>query len=276
MRKCLNFSILTVSFLLLLSSCGNETVVVEDNISDSASVNVKEEPIVKLYQKYKFPSPLEIFVVLKDEGVSFNSSLLNETEKVKNYTTTDRLAIGMGIYSSDLSYCSMYEKSQLTMSYFAVNKSIADQLGLTSGFNKGLMDRIDKNINNSDSLIKLTSNSYSQAVSFLEEQGQTKILPYIIFGEWIESAYITVNLTKKYSSEDIGVNIISEQSLLFENIYDYFNKSNVKENNEALYNDVQSLYELYIELYNNEDENITEAQFNSIKAKVSEIRNNWI
>jgi len=276
MRKFVNLSTLAVLFALLLSSCGNETVVVEDNISDSTSTNINEEPIVKLYQKYKFPSPLEIFVVLKDNDVKFNSSFLNELEKASTYTTTDKLAIGMGVYSSDLSYCSMYEKSQLTMNYFAVNKSIADKLGLTQGFNKDLMGRIDKNINNADSLIKLTSNSYSQAVSFLEENGQTKILPYIIFGEWIESAYITVNLTKTYSVDDIGVNIISEQSLLFENIYDYFNKANIKENNEALYNDVESLYYLYIELYNNDTEDITETQFNNIKAKITEIRNNWI
>ena len=276
MRKFVNFSILTVSFALLLSSCGNEAVVIEDNISDSTAIDINEEPIVKIYQKYKFPSPLEIFVVLKDDGVKFNSSFLNDLERVNTYTTTSKLAIGMGIYSADLSYCSMYEKSQLTMNYFAANKSLADKLGLSSGFDKGLMDRIDKNINNADSLIKLTSNSYSQAVSFLEEQGQTKILPYIIFGEWIESAYITVNLTKKYSADDIGVNIISEQSLLFENIYDYFNKANIKESNEALYNDVEALYTLYIELYNNETEDITEEQFNNIKAKITEIRNNWI
>ena len=276
MRKFVNFSALAVLLTLLFSSCGNETVVIEDNISDSTSININEEPIVKVYQKYKFPSPLEIFVVLKDDGVKFNSSFLNDLERSNKYTTTERLAIGMGIYSSDLSYCSMYEKSQLTMNYFAVNKSIADKLGLSQGFDKGLMERIDKNINNADSLIKLTSNSYSQAVSFLEENGQTKILPYIIFGEWIESAYITVNLTKTYSVDDIGVNIISEQSLLFENIYDYFNNVNIKESNEALYNDVEALYILYIELYNNEDEDITETQFNNIKAKITEIRNNWI
>lgn len=272
----MNLCTITVLFTLLFSSCGNESVVIEDNISDSTSVNINEEQIVKVYQKYKFPSPLEIFVVLKDDGVTFNSSFLNDLERVNTYTTTERLAIGMGVYSADLSYCSMYEKSQLTMNYFAVNKSIADKLGLSSGFDKDLMDRIDKNINNADSLIRLTSNSYSQAVSFLEENGQTKILPYIIFGEWIESAYITVNLTKTYSVDDIGVNIISEQSLLFENIYDYFDKVNIKESNEALYNDVESLYLLYIELYNNETEDITEAQFNNIKAKITEIRNNWI
>ncbi len=276
MRKFVNYSTLAVLFALLLSSCGNETVVIEDNISDSTSVNINEEPIVKVYQKYKFPSPLEIFVVLKDDDVKFNSSFLNDLERSATYTTTERLAIGMGIYSADLSYCSMYEKSQLTMNYFAVNKSIADKLGLSQGFDKNLMERIDKNINNADSLIKLTSNSYSQAVSFLEENGQTKILPYIIFGEWIESAYIAANLTKTYSANDIGVNIISEQSLLFENIYDYFNTVDIKKSNEALYNDVEALYFLYIELYNNENEDITETQFNNIKAKITEIRNNWI
>jgi len=56
--------------------------------------------------------------------------------------------------------------------------------------------------------------------------------------------------------------------LLFENIYDYFNSANIKESNEALYNDVEALYILYIELYNNEDEDITETQFNNIKAKI--------
>jgi hypothetical protein len=276
MRKFVNFGTLAILLALLFSSCGNDTVVIEDNISDSTSTNINEEPIIKAYQKYKFPSPLEIFVVLKDEGVKFNSNFLNDLERVNTYTTTEKLAIGMGIYSSDLAYCSMYEKSQLTMNYFAVNKSIADKLGLAQGFDKGLMERIDKNINNADSLIRLTSNSYTEAVSFLEENGQTKILPYIIFGEWIESAYITVSLTKTYSVDDIGVNVISEQSLLFENIYDYFNKASIKESNEALYNDVESLYLLYIELYNNETEEITETQFNNIKAKITEIRNNWI
>lgn len=276
MKNFMYLNVIMVSMLLFLGSCTNNSVVIEDNIPDSTAIDVNEEPIVQIYQKFKFPSPLEIFVVLKDEGVRFNNELLNDLERASSYTTTTRLAIALGVYSSDLSYCSMNGKSQLTMSYFAANKAIADKLGLSTGFDTDLIDRIDKNMNNSDSLIKLTSNSYSEAVAFLEEQGQTKILPYIIFGEWIESAYITVNITKTYSPEDIGVSIISEQSLLFENIYEYFNKANIKENNEALYNDVQALYELYIELYNNEDETITEEQFNKIKVKITEIRNNWI
>lgn len=271
----------TLAVILLSSviSCNNSPVTNADDetiTKDSINQENAGDNNSKIYTKYKFPSPMEVYTVLIDNGVKFNEEFLNDVSNFKNYTTTEKLAINLGTYSADLAYCSLYQKNQQTMNYFAINKSIAEKLGLTTGFNKELVARLEKNINNPDSLIILTSNSYNDLINFLEEENRTELLPYIIFGEWIESMYITVNSTKTYSVDDISVNIVAEQSLLFENLYDYFTESEIDKASPELYKDVENLYELYIELYNNESEQITEEQFTKIKAEVSAIRNKWI
>ncbi len=278
MKKIL---IVTSSILLFtFIGCNNSPVKNADEIEKTDSLvnqaTNKQEESPKIYTKYKFPSPMEVYTVLLDNGVKFNSEFLNDVANVKNYTTTEKLAINLGTYSADLAYCSIYHKNQETMNYFAINKSIAEKLGLDVGYNKEFVERIQNNLDNTDSLIILTSNSYNDLVNFLESQNQANLLPYIIFGEWIESMYITVNSTNTYSVDNISVNIVAEQSLLFENIYDYFTESNIDKNSPELYKDVEDLYELYIELYNNDTEQISEKQFKDIKAKVSEIRNKWI
>jgi len=270
----------TLGGLLLLTifECNNNPVKTTeaDITNDTISEQTENNNNSKIYTKYKFPSPMEVYTVLLDNGVKFNKEFLNNISNFKNYSTTEKLAINLGTYSADLAYCSIYQKNQQTMNYFAINKSIAEKLGLSTGFNKELIERLEKNINNPDSLIILTSNSYNDLINFLEEENQTELLPYIIFGEWIESMYITVNSTNTYSVDDIAVNTVAEQSLLFENLYDYFNELEIEKTSPELFQDVENLYELYIELYNNETEQITEKQFDNIKTKVSEIRNKWI
>jgi hypothetical protein len=270
----------TLGGLLLLTifACNNNPVKTTeaDITNDTISEQTENNNNSKIYTKYKFPSPMEVYTVLLDNGVKFNKEFLNNISNFKNYSTTEKLAINLGTYSADLAYCSIYQKNQQTMNYFAINKSIAEKLGLSTGFNKELIERLEKNINNPDSLIILTSNSYNDLINFLEEENQTELLPYIIFGEWIESMYITVNSTNTYSVDDIAVNTVAEQSLLFENLYDYFNELEIEKTSPELFQDVENLYELYIELYNNETEQITEKQFDNIKTKVSEIRNKWI
>src|SRR5512133_3011470 len=60
------------------------------------------------------PSPVEIAMIIKQSGTGFNEGLLNTQQNSSLYTTDKAKALGIGIYSGDLGYINMYEKSFLT------------------------------------------------------------------------------------------------------------------------------------------------------------------
>ena len=168
--------------------------------------------------------------------------------------------------------------SDQTMNSFVAAKKLADDLGLAEGFDDKITSRIDENLDKPDSLNEISTDSYSMAINYLRSQNQEDILPLLIFGGWIESAYIAADSynATKFSEENILVNKIFEQGFLLENLVDYFNTLNNKTKDfETIDKQIADLQALYDETQNNEEAMITEKQFKAITAKIIEIRNFW-
>jgi len=229
-------------------------------------------------QFFNLPSPIELYTFLYENNIKFQAELINSRENQDKYVTTEEKAVALGIYSSDIAYCAVYGKSDETMKYFVVSKKIADDLGLSEGFDEKIADRIDKNLHNSDSLYNISTDSYSLALNYLRSQGREDLLPLIIFGGWIESVYITVELynNKTFDSEHPIIFQIIDQSYLLENLVDYYNS--LEQSNdyiEKIKKQLTELLTIYQSMQDNVDVDITKEQFDNIKDKIKSIRNYW-
>ena len=272
------FNISRILFVIAIPafifSCKSEGEGDDETTEDTTTV-ISDQPADPNIT-FKLPSPVELYIFLRQDKVKFNKDILNPIDNVSKYLTTKQKAINFGIYASDLAYCTVYAKNQETFNYFSTAKQIADELGLTEGFDDTMADRIDKNINDPDSLYELSSDAYFTATQFLESQGRANLLPLIIAGGWLESAYIASQSVEKYTEDDPTVLRVAEQQFLLETLVEYFDS--IKETNEdikGILEDMLDLQQSYDKLYDNTDVVITEKQFNEIKAKVTELRNKY-
>lgn len=268
--KIIHFKLLLISGItILMFSCNDSTPPTENLLDDSTSVN-EETELVK--NTVKIPSPIELFSFIYDANAKFNKDYLNSTSNRTKYITNQKKAINLGIFASDLGYCTVFKQNKETFAYFSITKKMADELGLSEGFDEKIVKRIDQNMSNSDSLYQISNDSYSTAIRFLEQQGQGDLLPLMITGAWIESVNIAIKSVDKFSPENEIVLRIADQGLLLENLLEMYKSLNQDNQQADLYNKLLDLQQSFDKLYDNIDEIITKRQFDEISVKVKSIR----
>jgi len=258
---------------VLAYSCKTDTQPVDQNLNTDTIV---KEQVIDHNTQYRLPSPVEFFLYIKENKAKYNKTILNSPDNISKYYTTASKAINFGIYASDLAYCTVFGQNQETFIYFTKAKNLADELGLTEGFDEQVAKRIDQNLNNSDSLYEITTDGYWQAVSFLEERDKSNLLPYILVGSWVESVHIAIHSVTKFKSDDQLVIRISEQQLLLENLIDHLNSLGDDQLKDILskLTELQAAFDL---LYDNpEDVIITEEQYKEIVKQIDALRTQFI
>lgn len=269
-------------FILLLSifiwGCNEDTdnnvVVPSQDSVLSTDGNIPEQETKMIYT---LPSPVELYAFLSDGNATYNAKLLNSVDNKDKYHTTWLKAVNFGIYASDLAYSTVFNQSQETISYFKTTKTIADELNLTAGFNKAIAERFDANITNCDSLFIITNESYWDAIKYLEENDNSKILPFIIFGGWLEALYLSANSVTNYKNNDVIVEKVLEQQVLIENLVDMIKTYEKTKQLVIIVREIKYISNCYSKL---QDENmeivITEKSFKEFREKISKVRNKFV
>lgn len=285
----------SVSALLTFSCSGEKN---EDEITVTKdSTETTQENLPSNYETFfQVPSPGEMLSFIKSVGKRDASklSLLNPTENLSKYTDNKSKSINFGIYSTDLSYCSIFNMGAEAIKYFKVVKQLGDQLGLSSTIKPDMLARIEKNIDNTDSLSAITDDLYFSSFEILEEGKQGQTLALVVAGGWIESVYLAVNMVDKYQSNNPVIQRIADQKYTLENLIEFLKKhesqsEDVKQVREDMENLMASFNLLKEEKVNDTKLNtknnmigggvnliIDEKIFNEIKNKIVTIRNKYI
>ncbi len=264
--KKLNF-LLYIGLIGLINSCSQTDSGVNNLLIDSTE---QESELQKT--AVKVPSPIELYIFMYNANATFSKENLNPVDNHSKYTTRIKKAINLGVYASDLAYCTVFKQNKETFTYFSVTKKLADDLALTEGFDESIVKRIDANMNNSDSLYQISNDSYATAIRFLEQQGKEDLLPLMITGAWIESVNLAIKSIDKFDSNNEIVIRIADQGLLLENILELFQ---YVKNNPEYAKIIELLVDLqlsYDKLLDNTDVIITKKQFEEITNKIKAIR----
>ena len=80
---------------------------------------------------YSLPSPLETAMILKRAGAKYNEEILNSADNTSRYNTNKSMALNLGIYSTDLSYASLFDQTQASIRYMTASKKMAEGLGIS-------------------------------------------------------------------------------------------------------------------------------------------------
>jgi hypothetical protein len=301
-QKALKFY--TGLFIILLAvSCSSDKSKKSESDDmvtlDSLEINEQLIKDVKAVKEifYSLPSPLETAMILKQAGAKYNEELLNSTNNVSRYVTNKSMALNLGIYTTDLSYASLFDQTQATINYMNASKKMAEGLGILNAIDEDIIERLEANVNNRDVIMDIISETIMNSSSFFEENDRQALSTIVLVGGWVEGLHIAINLID--SDVDLEnnelVNRIIDQKLTLNTVINLLDQNADNEDVKAIIADVNQLKAIFdkIEISTSKIEPVTDAKtnittlksktnismspktFSDLKEQIKVIRNNY-
>lgn len=207
----------TAIFLGVLTSCSHEP----ENTTGKKKVahKVDKNPsLIKFNGKmFSVPSPFQIAFLVKETAIPFNGDLVNSLENRTKYLNEFQKSMNLGVYGSNLGYLTINDQLPLASKYFANVKKLTQDLHMESVIDPDMMSRVEKNMDNKDSLLNLVALSFRNADSYLMENQRTEVAVMILTGAWVETIYLLTQLAPS-SNEHKIIDRIGEQKYSLDNI----------------------------------------------------------
>ncbi len=181
---------------LLLFSCGSEG-------SDEAKGGNDTIPMLDSIPHhsenafYSIPSPIQLGQMLQRAGAGYDKKVLNPAENAAKYSNTNSKALNLGVFGADLSYSAVFNQPQEVMIYLKSSKQLAEELGITTSFSASVMERMEKNTGNRDSLLYIISELFLSSNEALKENDQSNISVLVLAGGYIEGLYVGTQVAKE-------------------------------------------------------------------------------
>ena len=288
---------LFVGILAMLYSCnqGPKDSALTQAQVDSTSVQDSTQRVSKVKKIfYSVPAPMETAGMLKEAGATYNASLLNDIHNVSKYTTLHSRALNLGVYGADLSYTSIFNQNQESIIYLSCTKQLADEIGVSKAFSDDNVDRMQANIDDRDSLLKIVSETYYTLDSYLKDAGRDNVSAMVIAAGWVEALHIATQVAESpgVKSNDIKASIASQKAsleILISLVKDYNNQGDLND----ILDDLNSLKETFDKVTVNKGANgqneskgnvigqkktyqMDDQTFQDLKKKVEQIRSKYI
>ena len=218
---------------------------------------------------YPLPTAFEVTEMLNRIEAAYIQAICNAPENVDKYLTEDAKALNLGIYSADMSYSSTYNQHQSVVDFMNVSRKLIDGLDMTAAIDPELPEKVERNENNKDELIKLISESFYDAYDYLNKNNRGAISMLIVAGSWVEGLYITTHISDDTFNNKEMVKIILSQKDPLVKLSELLDKYPNVEYVASLNAELKPLYDIY---NNIEEGSITESQLENIKNSVDQIR----
>lgn len=233
--------IATLSF----TSCGGEdapdtttgAALNLDTISDQATTE-KLEHTRKIF--YSIPSPVEMASILRKAGAEYDFTVLNDVKNKDKYNTTQKQALNLGVFGADMSYSSIYNQNQETMWYMAASKQLADELGVLSAFDASTIERIETNIEDRDSMMRIISETFWVLDEYFKDNDRHELSAMIVVGGWIEGLYLTTALAQGNPTDELRQRI-ADQKYPLNDLVSLLQSYEDSDELQAILNDVKDL-----------------------------------
>lgn len=174
--------------LCLLSTACSCTPTAPSEKSDSLD---SLEEIVNTEVKKPIDDILELGLPeMLNAEVEYNEELPNPREYVDDYMfSEDKMAAALGIYGADALYLSLYKKTTEYIDYSNVCQRVANELGVGDTFSPEVMQRLEANPGNPDSIYTILSQSIREADNALMNEGKGRMAGLMATGSLVESLY---------------------------------------------------------------------------------------
>ena len=233
--------VIAIAIISSLFACKGGSKTDSDDV-DAVAVE-SQKKASKVF--YAVPSPSELSAMIKATGANFNKNMLNAPANESKYTSIIQKALNLGVYGADLSYTSTFDQTQEAMLYMGVCKKLAEGLGITGAINENTVKRMEKNINNKDSLLKIISDTYLETDIYLKNNERAGVSALVVAGGWIEGLYISVNIAAQNAKNELLVKRIAEQKLILENLIGLLETNEANDNAPELMTEMKALKSIF-------------------------------
>ncbi len=272
-RKSLFFLL----FVIFLScNTGNRNVEPSKVTTVAEQTKTKEITIDKdgsIPIFYNMYLSVEMSSLFRSIGATYNQKILNSPDKYNIYNLSTEKAMNLGVFAVDLSYAKYFEQIEDAGKYLKTMHQLSTGLGIPEDKFATSLKRIENNVSNKDSLIKIANELYKNSEKYLKENDRSSAAALIIVGGWTEALFIATNLTKKGEQDIELVERIAEQKYSLNDLLDLLKEFNndaiVKEYTALLFDLKASFARLHVNENNMDD---TYRQLDDICLKISGLR----
>jgi hypothetical protein len=151
---------------------------------------------------YSLPSPLETAMLIKSAGAKYDEELLNSMNNRSKYTTNKSMALNLGVYTTDLSFASLFDQTQTSINYMNAARSMAEGLDIQDAIDDETLKRLEDNLSNRDVVMDIISETFLNCSSYLKENERQDVAAIVLVGGWVEGLYLASKLVGNASIEN--------------------------------------------------------------------------
>jgi hypothetical protein len=211
-----------------LTSCGGEE---KKESTEATEVDETDEEVIEEDMEESssiLPSPIQVAEIFNKAGLTFDFSVCNPIENADKYTTDFKQKVNYGVYSADLAYAIVSNKTKEATEIMKVVNQMSGDVGLGSVTgSKELMTRFEKNISNKDSIFEIMFVIQQQTDDYLYENKEQALGMLIFAGAWVEGMYFGAKDAVEKKKTDIGGKL-TEQMIVLESLLNGLRKSKDK------------------------------------------------
>jgi hypothetical protein len=205
---------------------------------------------------YNMYLPTESSRIFEKLGANYTPDILNPSDNFSHYTDDAKIALNLGVYGVDLSYCRIFNQNAAIAQYFSTVQLLYEKLGIPSSYFDDLLMGLEKYYNNKDSLAKFASDVFEHSDNYLRENKNDAFATMIITGGWVESLYLagkiaeanpeSIEIAERIAGQKYSLNslisllsnyqeniVITEYILMLKGLKKSFDKIDIYYNNDS-------------------------------------------
>ncbi|MFZ5431565.1 MAG: hypothetical protein ACOZDD_15155 [Bacteroidota bacterium] len=209
--------------LFVVSGCNYSTKTKEKKGTTSsgqvAYVEVETFDAMKIKDQIvetirKMPSEKEVVTLLNESGASYILDLTVPAEQAEMLLTKSDQSFGLGLYSFDLLYASVYNRGDIAAEISKVSENLIDKLGLRNELisTKNYLGRIRLNTNNKDSLDYLVTQDLNHFHQQMSAGNQPDVYALSVIGSNVEALYVLSQTTLLARDKSKLLEIMNKQN----------------------------------------------------------------
>jgi hypothetical protein len=209
--------------LILVSGCNSSTKTKVDKGTTSsgqeASVEVEVFDAVKVKDQIvetiaKMPSEKEIAKLLNEAGASYIFDLTVPAEQIEKMLTSSDQSFGLGLYSFDLLYASIYNRGDVAAEISDVSEKLIDKLGLRDELISTIdyTGRLKANVGNKDSLNYIVTEDMNYFHQQMSKGDHPGVYALSVIGSNVEALYVLSQTTLLAKNNAKMLEVMSNQN----------------------------------------------------------------
>jgi hypothetical protein len=266
--------------LFVITGCNNPNKTREEKGTTSsgqkAYVEVETFDAVKIKDQIvetirKMPSEKEIATLLNEAGASYIFDLTVPPEQAEKFLTKADQSFGLGLYSFDLLYASVYNRGDVAVEISEFSEELIDELGLRNELisSRNHLGRIRQNADNKDSLDYLVTQDLNHFHRQMSAGDQPDVYALSVIGSNVEALYILSQSTLLARNNSKMLAILGQQTERVKLVFTLLELMSGDENIEPYYEEFKPVVAIF-----EKNQRITEKELSEIATLMENFRRN--